>query len=468
MLILSFIFIIKYVSNNPECCCIRAIPLNQNGIPLSPAKDKTMNYADQNKEALKAATPELEKNYKDLTLRNIQIDMTRGKPSTEQLDLADGLLAGIGREDCFGADGTDYRNYGLGTGIKEAKALFAEFLGVTENEIIIGGNASLTLMYDILVGGMLFGMPGGLGPWSAEGPVKFLCPAPGYDRHFAICERLGIEMIAIDMDENGPNMDQVESYVANDASVKGIWCVPKYSNPTGATYSDEVVDRLAKMPTAAKDFRIIWDNAYAYHHLGKGPSTVKNILDICKKVGTPDRPLLIGSTSKISLAGSGIAVMGGSVTNVKDAAVKISYATIGADKINQIRHIKFFGDMNGLKVHMDKHAEIVAPKFAAVERILNGRLGGKGIATWSKPEGGYFVSLDVIDGCAKEVVRLAGEAGVKMTGAGVTFPYSIDPRDRNIRIAPTLPPIEEIEHAMDVLSGCIELACVRKLTNDAS
>ena len=222
------------------------------------------------------------------------------------------------------------------------------------------------------------------------------------------------------------------------------------------------------MPTAAKDFRIIWDNAYAYHHLGKGPATVKNILDVCKKVGTPERPLLIGSTSKISFAGSGIAVMGGSVTNIKDAAEKISYATIGADKINQIRHIKFFHDMNGLKAHMDKHAEIVAPKFAAVERILNDRLGGKGIATWSKPEGGYFVSLDVTDGCAKEVVRLAGEAGVKMTGAGVTFPYSIDPRDRNIRIAPTLPPIEEIEHAMDVLSGCIELACVRKLTNEAS
>lgn len=422
-----------------------------------------MPYTEQNADALSAALPALEERYKSLTLRNIQIDMTRGKPSSEQLDLADGLLAGIEREDCFGEDGTDYRNYGLGTGTKEAKALFAEFLGVGLDEVIIGGNASLTLMYDILVGGMLFGMPGGKGPWSAEAPVKFLCPAPGYDRHFAICERLGIEMIAIDMDDNGPDMDQVEKQVAADASVKGIWCVPKYSNPTGATYSDDVVDRLANMKTAADDFRIIWDNAYAYHHLGSGPAPVKDILDTCKAAGTQDRPLLIGSTSKISFAGSGIAVMGGSVTNVKDAAEKISYATIGPDKINQIRHIKFFGNMDGLKAHMDKHAEIVAPKFAAVDKILSDKLGGKGIATWSKPEGGYFVSLDVVDGCAKEIVKLAAEAGVKMTGAGVTFPYSNDPRDRNIRIAPTLPAVDEITHAMDVLCACVELACVRKL-----
>ena len=425
-----------------------------------------MNYTEQNADSLNAATPELESRYKALTLRNIQIDMTRGKPSTEQLDLADGLLAGLDRDDCFGADGTDYRNYGLGTGTKEAKAFFAEFLDVAEDEVIIGGNASLTLMYDILVGGMLFGMPGGSGPWNSQGKIKFLCPSPGYDRHFAICERLGIEMIAIDMDENGPDMDQVEGLVANDASIKGMWCVPKYSNPSGATYSDEVVDRLAKMPAAAKDFRIIWDNAYAYHHLGNGPARVKHILDACKAVGNADRALLIGSTSKISFAGSGIAVMGGSVTNMKDAAEKISFTTIGPDKINQIRHLKFFGDMNGLRAHMDKHAAIVGPKFATVERILSEKLGGKGVATWSKPQGGYFVSLDVIDGCAKEVVRLAAEAGIKMTAAGVTFPYANDPRDRNIRIAPTLPPIEEIEHAMDVLCACVELACVRKLAAD--
>lgn len=426
-----------------------------------------MNYAEQPAEALSAATPQLEERYKGLTLRNIQIDMTRGKPSTEQLDLADALLAGLDREECFGADGTDYRNYGLGIGTPEAKALFADFLEVGLDEIIIGGNASLSLMYDILVGGLLFGMPGGDGPWSTQGTVKFLCPAPGYDRHFAICERLGIEMIAIDMDENGPDMDQVEALVAKDASIKGIWCVPKYSNPTGATYSDEVVDRLAKMTTAAKDFRIIWDNAYAYHHLGKGPARVKNILETCKAVGTPDRPLLIGSTSKITFAGAGIAVMGGSVTNVKDAAKKISFATIGPDKINEVRHVKFFGNLDGLKAHMDKHAAIVAPKFDMVDRILTERLGGKGVATWSKPEGGYFVSLDILDGCAKEVVRLAAEAGVKMTAAGVTFPYGNDPRDRNIRIAPTLPPVEEIEHAMDVLCACVELACVRKLAEES-
>ncbi len=426
-----------------------------------------MNYAEQTAEALSAATPQLEERYKGLTLRNIQIDMTRGKPSTEQLDLADALLAGLDRDECFGADGTDYRNYGLGTGTPEAKAFFADFLEVGLDEIIVGGNASLSLMYDILVGGLLFGMPGGDGPWSAQGTIKFLCPAPGYDRHFAICERLGIEMIAIDMDENGPDMDQVEALVAKDASIKGIWCVPKYSNPTGATYSDEVVDRLAKMPTSAKDFRIIWDNAYAYHHLGKGPARVKNILDTCKAVGTPDRPLLIGSTSKITFAGAGIAVMGGSVTNIKDAAKKISFATIGPDKINEVRHVKFFGNLDGLKAHMDKHAAIVAPKFEMVDKILTERLGGKGIATWSQPEGGYFVSLDILDGCAKEVVRLAAEAGVKMTAAGVTFPYGKDPRDRNIRIAPTLPPVDEIRHAMDVLCACVELACVRKLAESS-
>lgn len=425
-----------------------------------------MPYTEQDSATLTNALPQLEAHYKSLTLRNIQIDMTRGKPSNEQLDLADGLLEALERDECFGEDGTDYRNYGLGTGTKEAKALFAEFLGVSLDEVLIGGNASLTLMYDILVGGMLFGMPDGKGPWSAEGGVKFLCPAPGYDRHFAICERLGIEMITIDMDENGPNMDQVEEWTAKDASVKGIWCVPKYSNPTGATYSDEVVERLARMKTAALDFRIIWDNAYAYHHLGNGPATVKDILVACKSAGTANRPLLIGSTSKISFAGSGIAVMGGSVTNIKDAAEKISYTTIGPDKINQVRHIKFFGNMDGLKAHMDKHADIIAPKFAAVDRILNEKLGGKGIATWSKPEGGYFVSLDVVDGCAKEVIKLAAEAGIKMTTAGVTYPYAKDPRDRNIRIAPTLPPVDDIDHAMNVLCACVELACVRKLQGD--
>ncbi len=422
-----------------------------------------MSYTEQSTETLTQALPQLDAQYKTLTLRNIQIDMTRGKPSSEQLDLADGLLAAIDREDCFADDGTDYRNYGLGTGTKEAKVLFAEFLGVTVDEVIIGGNASLTLMYDILVGGMLFGMPDGDGPWSAQGGIKFLCPAPGYDRHFAICERLGIEMIPIEMNDNGPHMDQVEDYVAKDATIKGIWCVPKYSNPTGATYADEVVDRLATMATAARDFRIIWDNAYAYHHLGQGPAVVKDILSTCKAAGTANRPLLIGSTSKISFAGSGIAVMGGSVTNIKDAAEKISYATIGPDKINQIRHLKFFGDMNGVRAHMDKHAEIIAPKFATVDRILTEKLDGKGIATWSKPQGGYFVSLDVVDGCAKEVVRLAAEAGVKMTAAGVTFPYARDPRDRNIRIAPTLPSVNDIEHAMNVLCACVELACVKKL-----
>ncbi len=421
-------------------------------------------YADMDAAALSAAAETLSERHRELAKRNTQIDMTRGKPAPEQLDLSNAILTIVGPDDVFGDDGTDYRNYGLGTGTPEAKKFFAEYMEVTPKEIIVGGNSSLNLMYDTLAGAVLYGMPGGSEPWGkVPGGAKVLCPVPGYDRHFAVCETLGIEMITVDLDDDGPDMDRVEDLAANDAAIKGIWCVPKYSNPTGITYSDAVVDRLAGMKTAAADFRILWDNAYAVHHLGGGVATVKNILAACRAAGNEDRALMFGSTSKITHAGSGIAVLAASESNIADASKKMGVATIGPDKINQARHVKFFGDLDGLRAHMDRHAAIIAPKFAAVLDALENHLGGKGLATWSKPQGGYFVSVDVPDGCAKRVVALAAEAGVKMTGAGATFPYGKDPRDRNLRIAPTMPSPDDIAKAMDVICASIELAAVEKL-----
>ncbi len=429
-----------------------------------------MDLASKTTAELDALAAEYQQEYERLRGRNLAIDMTRGKPAPEQLDLSEGLLETVSLDDCFGEDGTDYRNYGIIDGIPEAKRLFAEYMEVTPEEIIVGGSASLTMMYDTLSGAVLFGMPGGEAPWKDFGkdgaPVKFLCPVPGYDRHFTICERLGMEMINIDMIEDGPDMDAVEAAVMDDASVKGMWCVPKYSNPSGATYSDAVVDRLASMPVAAGDFRVIWDNAYAAHHLGGGPATVKNLLHACKDAGNPDRVLMFGSTSKISLAGAGVAMMAGSLTNIDDAKGKMFVSTIGPDKINQLRHVRFFGDLDGIAAHMDKHAAIIGPKFAAVDEILERRLGGKGIATWTKPEGGYFISVDVLDGCAAEVVRLAGAAGVKLTSAGATFPFGNDPDDSNIRLAPTMPSVDEIHGAMEVFCTCVELAAADKLKQE--
>ena len=404
----------------------------------------------------------LEDRYQEHKRRNRQIDMTRGKPAPDQLDLSDAILSVISRDDCFGEDGTDYRNYGIGTGIPEAKEFFANFMEVGTDEIIVGGNSSLNLMYDAVAGAMLFGMPGGEGPWTVrdgvQQQVRFICPVPGYDRHFAVCERLGIDMIPVRMTDDGPDMDEVEQLVTGDPAIKGIWCVPKYSNPTGAIYSDETVDRFAALQPAAPDFRIFWDNAYAFHHLGDGPAPLKNILEACKAAGCPDRPILFGSTSKISYAGSGVAVLAGSPATIADATKKMSFSTIGPDKINQMRHVRLFGDLAGLRAHMDKHAALIAPKFEAVDAALNRNLEGKGLAAWTRPQGGYFVSVDVPDGCAGETVRLAGEAGIKLTPAGATFPYGKDPRDRNIRIAPTMPSVDEINAAMDVFCTCVELA----------
>ena len=401
--------------------------------------------------------------FERLKRANAMIDMTRGKPAPEQLDLSDAMLNILTPEECADVNGQDYRNYGIGHGIPEAKKLFADFMGVKPSEIIVGGNSSLNLMYDTLAGAMLFGLPGSAKPWGKEDEVSILCPVPGYDRHFAICEQLGINMIPVTMTETGPDMDEVERLVAADTSIRAIWCVPKYSNPTGVTYTDETVDRLASLKAAAPDFRILWDNAYAVHHLGRGPERVKDILGACRAAGNPERPILFGSTSKITWPGAGVAVIAGSETTIADLAQKMSFATIGPDKINQLRHVKFFGDVDGIVKLMDAHAEIIAPKFAAVERVLEERLAGLGIASWTKPDGGYFVSVDVLPGCASAVIAKAAEAGLKLTPAGATWPYGKDPEDRNLRLAPTMPSVEEIERAMEIFCTCVELVCLPKL-----
>ncbi|KYF54928.1 aminotransferase [Sorangium cellulosum] len=414
-------------------------------------------------DALASLTKELEARYDAFVARGLKLDMTRGKPSSAQLDLANGMLALPGANDLVASDGSDTRNYGGLDGLPEMKALFAEMLEVPAAQVIVGGNSSLTMMHDAVVRALVHGVPDGSGAWAKQPKVKFLCPSPGYDRHFAICEHHGIEMIAVDLNDAGPDMAQVERLVAEDASIKGMWCVPKYSNPTGTTYAPEVVRRLASMKTAAADFRLFWDNAYAVHDLHAEGDRLADIVSACQAAGNPNRPLVFASTSKISFAGSGIAAMASSPANVADAKKHLGIQTIGPDKVNQLRHVRFFKDYKGLLGHMQRHAELLRPKFEAVTSIFEQELGGKGIATWTSPRGGYFISLDTPDGCAKEVVRLADKAGVKLTGAGATYPYGRDPRDRNIRIAPSMPPLDQIRVAMEVVAVCVQLASARKL-----
>ncbi|WP_437740540.1 aminotransferase class I/II-fold pyridoxal phosphate-dependent enzyme [Sorangium sp. So ce302] len=414
-------------------------------------------------DALASLTRELEARFAAFEARGLKLDMTRGKPSSEQLDLANGMLALPGAGDLVASDGSDTRNYGGLDGLPEMKAIFAEMLEVPSEQVIVGGNSSLTMMHDAVVRALIHGVPDGSGPWVKQPKVKFLCPSPGYDRHFAICEHHGIEMITIDLRDDGPDMDQVEKLVAEDAAIKGMWSVPKYSNPTGTTYSPEVVRRLASMKTAAPDFRLFWDNAYAVHDLYAEGDPLANIVPACQSAGHPNRPIVFASTSKISFAGSGVAAMAGSPANVADAKKHLGIQTIGPDKVNQLRHVRFYKDYKGLLSHMQRHAELMRPKFEAVTTTFERELGGKGIATWTSPRGGYFVSLDTLDGCAKEVVRLANKAGVKLTGAGATYPYGRDPRDRNIRVAPSMPPLDQIRVAMDVVAVCVQLASVRKL-----
>jgi aspartate/methionine/tyrosine aminotransferase len=413
-------------------------------------------------EALASLGPELEARYAGFEARALKLDMTRGKPSPEQLDLADALLDRPRRG--FGAlDGTDARNYGGVDGLPEMKELFSPMLDTPPEQIIIGGNSSLQMMHDAIVRALLHGVPGGAGPWGRLPSIRFLCPVPGYDRHFAICQHFGIEMLPVALGADGPDMDEVEALVRSDASIVGMWCVPKYSNPTGVTYSDQVVERLARMPAAAPDFRLFWDNAYAVHDLYPEGARLSDIISACRRAGHENRPLAFASTSKISFAGAGVAALGSSPANVADAKRHLSIQTIGPDKINQLRHVDLFGDFAGIRRHMQRHAEILRPKFEAVADCLERELGGKGIASWTNPRGGYFVSLDTLDGCASRVVAMAEAVGVKLTAAGATFPRSHDPRDRNIRIAPSMPSVAQIRGAMEVIGVCVALATLRQL-----
>lgn len=405
---------------------------------------------------------ELMERYREFQSRNLDLDMTRGKPCPEQLDLSLEMFECVDAEHYRTLDGVDCRNYGGVDGILEARDLFSQYLEVEQDEIVIGGNSSLNLMHDTIISAMVTGVVNSQVPWVRLPKVKFLCPSPGYDRHFSICEYLGIEMITAEMNESGPYMTQVERLVEEDEAIKGIWCVPKYSNPTGVTYSDEVVTRLANMKTKAKDFRIFWDNAYAVHHLTETPDRLVNMLSACKEAGNPERVFIFGSTSKITFGGAGVAMMAGSKKNIEFVKKQIAYQTIGPDKLNQLRHVRFLRNMEGIHDHMKKHAVLLKPKFDAVLSILEAELGGKNVAEWSKPKGGYFVSINTLDGCASAVVDITAKAGVKLTPAGATFPYKKDYRDRNIRIAPSFPLIEDIFSAMELVTICIQLVSIEK------
>ncbi len=405
----------------------------------------------------------LQGQYEEAKAKNLALDMTRGKPGSEQLDLTLPMLDLVTSSDYKTEAGADPRNYGGLDGIPEAKELFKEFLETSStDEVVVGGNSSLTLMHDTVARCMSHGNSSSSTPWGKLDKVKFLCPSPGYDRHFSICEHFGIEMITVENVNNDLDIAKIEELVAADPAIKGMWVVPKYGNPTGTSVADEVVERLAKMTTAADDFRIFWDNAYTVHHLSDDVDVIKNILSECKAAGNEDRVFILGSTSKITFAGAGMAAIGGSVANMDWVRKHISMSTIGPDKINQVRHMRFFKNFAGLQDHMKKHADLIKPKFKVVIDILEEKLGGKGLASWTNPKGGYFISLDTNEGCAKRVVALAAEAGVKLTAAGATFPYKNDPRDTNIRLAPTLPSIEEIKQAMEIVCLCVEIADAEK------
>lgn len=416
------------------------------------------------KEELLALKESLNKEYAEAKAKGLALDMSRGKPSAKQLDVSLGLLDTINSSsDLKALDGTDCRNYGVLDGIPEAKKLMADMMGTTPDHVIVYGNASLNIMYDQISRAYTHGILGNT-PWCKLDKVKFLCPVPGYDRHFAITERFGIEMINIPMSESGPDMGMVEEYVSKDASVKGIWCVPKYSNPQGYTYSEETVKRMAALKPAAEDFRIFWDNAYVIHDLyDDNKDEIADIISECEKAGNPDMVFEFASTSKVSFPGSGIAALATSANNIADIKKQLTIQTIGHDKLNQLRHVRFFKDINGLKEHMRKHAEFMRPKFEAVESVLEEELGGLGIGSWTEPKGGYFISFDAMDGCAKAIVAKCKEAGVKLTGAGATFPYGKDPKDSNIRIAPSFPTPEEMKQAADLFVLCVKLVSVEKL-----
>lgn len=418
-----------------------------------------------NKEQLAAEKARLEQQLGEYKAKGLKLDMSRGKPSPDQLDLSMEMMDHYGNE-YVSENGTDCRNYGLLDGIPEAKAIFSEMLGVSDDQIIIGGNSSLQLMYDFVIRALQLGVLGSDKPWCKYDKVKFLCPSPGYDRHFAICESLGIEMITVEYKSNGPDMDEVERLVSSDETIKGIWCVPMYSNPTGISYSDEVVRRFAALKPAAKDFRILWDNAYCVHHLSDDQDKILNIIEECEKAGSPDMVVEFASTSKISFPGSGIAVIAASKANIDFIKSQLTFQTIGYDKLNQLHHVQYFKDMNGIMEHMKLHAKIVKPKFEAVLSALDREIAPLGIGEWNSPKGGYFISFNALEGCAKRIVGLAKEAGVVMTDAGATYPYGKDPRDSNIRIAPTYPTVDELKLAMEIFCVCVKFASAEKLLGE--
>ena len=425
------------------------------------------NYFEKSTDFLQKELDALKASHQAFCADGVQLDMTRGKPAADQLDLSRELLCALSTtEDCIAENGLDCRNYGVLDGLPEAKRLFAELLGVREEQVILGGNSSLNMMFDTIARAFCFGNFSSDRPWCKEGAVKFLCPSPGYDRHFAICQQFGIEMISVPMLEDGPDMDMIEDLVSKDAAIKGIWCVPKYSNPTGTVYSDEVVRRFAALKPMAKDFRIFWDNAYAVHDLYDERPELLNILDACKMAGNPDMVYMFSSTSKISYPGSGIAVLAASVSNIEYIKKQITIQTIGPDKLNQLRHIKFFKDKAGIMEQMKRHAAIMRPKFEAVEDALVRDIAGKGIAEWKKPLGGYFISFNALPGCAKRIYELCAEAGVALTKAGATYPYGMDPKDSNLRIAPSYPPVDELKKAMERFTVCVRIASIEKILSE--
>ena len=425
-------------------------------------------YKDLSKEELLTLQEQLNKEYEEAKAKGLKLDMSRGKPAASQLDMEMDFMNVLNADSILKTEaGVDCRNYGVMDGIPEARKLIGDVLGVPADNVIVVGNASLNIMYDTVARSEIFGVMGET-PWCKLDKVKFLCPVPGYDRHFAITEQFGIEMINVPMSEDGPDMDMVEELVNTDPAVKGIWCVPKYSNPQGYTYSDETVKRFAALKPAAKDFRIYWDNAYAIHDLYEEKrDTLLDIISECEKAGNPDMVYEFCSTSKVTFPGSGIAALAASKANLDFIKKFMTIQTIGYDKVNQLRHVRYFKDAEGMKAHMMKHAAIMRPKFEAVFHVLESELNGLGIGSWTEPKGGYFISFDALEGCAKKIVEKCKEAGVVLTGAGATYPYKKDPKDSNIRLAPSFPTPEELAMATDLFVLCVKIVSVEKLLKEA-
>ena len=420
-----------------------------------------MNILTANRKSLETLHAQLTAEYARLRGLGLKLDMSRGKPARDQLDLCEPMLTVLSHNDQMQDGKTDVRNYGVLEGIPSCRALFADIMEVPVENVIAGGSSSLTMMYDTMLRLWIFGAPG-YEPWCRQEKIKWLCPAPGYDRHFAITQQLGFEMIPVPMTETGPEMDMIERLAGEDPAVKGVWCVPKYSNPQGITYSDDTVRRFAAMKTAAPDFRVFWDNAYIVHHLGEEHDELLNIFPEAEKCGTQDRFLEFCSTSKVTFAGAGVAAMAASLDNIAWTKKIMTVQAISPDKVNQLRHVRYFQNVEGLSDHMKKHAAILRPKFDLVLSLLEEKLGGTGAGSWHTPRGGYFISFDALPGCAKRINTLCKEAGVVMTGAGATFPYGKDPQDSNLRIAPSMPPLDELKQAAEVFCTCALLAAVEK------